>query len=319
MYRFPSRARSLALGAALAALPAVAQAADPAPSERAADLYRRATKLYAAQQLTEAEPLYREAWQLHQSYDIASNLGALELELGKPVRAAELLSHALRNFPARGRPEERAALELRLEAAKSKVGALRITVGAAGAEVFVDGRSVGRAPLERPVFVEPGVRVIEAKLAGYADARLPLHVRPGTSYGVQMPLAPPRAPKRSAVPLIAGGAVAALAAGTGITLVALAEGQRHSAQALHDTISGAGASCAVTSTRCGDLHAATSKADALGNTGIAAFALAGAAAAGTAGYLLWPRIKPVASKWFDVRPSVGIAPGGGGVALSGSF
>ena len=37
-----------------------------------------------------------------------------------------------------------------------KVGALAVSVSEAGAEVVIDGAVVGVAPLEGPVFVEPG-------------------------------------------------------------------------------------------------------------------------------------------------------------------
>ena len=66
---------------------------------------------------------------------------------------------------------ERRSVEELLAQARVKVGAITVRVEPAGAEVFVDGKAVGKAPLAGEVFVEPGARVIEAKLAGYEAAQ----------------------------------------------------------------------------------------------------------------------------------------------------
>jgi tetratricopeptide (TPR) repeat protein len=311
---------SLVAGAVCAlgvGLPAAASADGGAPTPRAAELYRRATRLYADKKLAEAEPLYREAWELQQSYEIASNLGALELDLGKPRLAAEHLARALREFPLRGRAEERAALEARLSESRKLIGTLHVKVSMPGADVLVDGRFVGRSPLQADVYVEPGARLVEATLAGYGDATLPFSVEKGVTYTVALPLQPPR--RRSLTPALVGGAFGAAALGTGALLVGLAEKQRSDAQGLHATIASEGQTCAATSTSCTALHAATAKADALGNTGIAFFAVAGAAAAGTAAYLLWPSLRPGGGRAPDVRASLGIGPSGGAVVITGSF
>ena len=73
---------------------------DDATSQRLADLYKRANALYGQKSLAEAEGLYLEAWNLKKTYDVACNLGALELDLGKLREAAEHLAFALREFPA---------------------------------------------------------------------------------------------------------------------------------------------------------------------------------------------------------------------------
>jgi hypothetical protein len=325
-------ASSLALAAAMTAAPAHADTAPPSesadtaslaaradtgsPAARAAELYRQATRLYAARRLSEAEPLYRRAWELQQSYDIASNLGALELELGEPRLAAELLAHALANFPARGRGEERAAIEARFAAARKLVGTLRVTVGVAGAEVRLDGRPVGRAPLPSEIFVTPGAHVVEASFPGYADMRLELRATPGVTLAVRLPLAPPAPPapppRRSAVPVIVGASLGLASAVAGAVLL----GTSHRADTLHDSIQRAGQSCAMASPGCSDLHAAAALSDRLGNAGVAALGIAGALAAGTVAYVVWPGAKLRAPA---VRASFGITPAGGAALLTGSF
>jgi len=304
-----------------AAAPAVAHAEDVPPgTTRAADLYRRATRLYADKKLLEAEPLYREAWELQQSYEIASNYGALELELGRPGLAAELLGHAISAFPVRGRAEERAALAARHAEARKLLGSLRVKVSEAGADVLVDGRSVGRSPLPSAVLVEPGKHVIEAKLAGHLDARLVMDVDKGSAFNVTLPLAPPPPPrKRSIVPVLVGAATGAVALGAAGVLVGVAEGKRRDAESLRGSIQASGRSCAVASPACDQLHAATARADVFGNTGLALFGVAGAAAVGTVTYVLWPSLRGAGGRTPDVRASLGVGPTGGAATISGSF
>lgn len=312
---------SLALAAAIAVgAPAPAQAAPPAPAARAADLYRQATHLYSSRNLREAEPLYQQAWELQQSYDIASNLGALELELGKPRRAAELLAFAVNHFPVRGRAEDRAALEERLSQAKSRVGTIRVKVEP-GAEIRLDGAVVGRAPLAPEVFVDPGAHVILARLAGYADTRVTFQVRAGAALDVRLPLSapPPPPPAPSMAPALAMGATSLLSAGAGVALIVLAQGQRSRAEDLHDKIQSAGASCAGTYPGCDDLRSATARSDLYSNAGVGLFAVAGAFAVGTATYLLAPRLKLGGGGKRDVRATLGVSPAGGAAVITGSF
>ena len=51
--------------------------------------------------------------------------------------------------------------------AKSKIGELRFNVHPKGAEILVDGVSLGTAPIDSPVFVDPGPVEVTAKLEGY--------------------------------------------------------------------------------------------------------------------------------------------------------
>src|SRR4051794_17070681 len=74
---------------ARAADPGSAPAVDKAASDRADELMRKGNALGNKDQWGEAEPLFREAWSLKQSYDIGGNLGIAEATLGKSRDAAE--------------------------------------------------------------------------------------------------------------------------------------------------------------------------------------------------------------------------------------
>lgn len=309
-------------------------ATEPERLAKAAELYRQANKLYDEHKLASAELLYRQAWEMRQTYDVASNLGALELDLGKPVAAAEHLTFALRQFPVRGKPAERAALAARLEKAKKLVCTLRVEVSVPGAQVLVDGKSVGVAPLVDELFIEPGARKIEAKLSGREDAKHVITAAAGSEHEVFLSLvparsaapapvatpapAPPSASKqsskppsrvagaskpapipappaaRSPLPAIVLGAASVVAIGVGGTFIGLAEASRADAVAQHDRLKASGVSCATPSPACTELTDHTARADMLGNAGIGVLVGAGVLGAASAAYILWPGKKPAA-------------------------
>jgi hypothetical protein len=151
---------------ALASTPAAAQQppvinADVLARQRA--LFDQGNKAYDQGRQAEAEGFYIEAWKLKKSFDVAGNLGNLEADLKKWRFAAELLAYALREFPAGGKPALREDLLKRQAEVLQHVGALRITVSRPGAEVFVDGVSVGTSPLPAEVYVEFGNHLVEAR------------------------------------------------------------------------------------------------------------------------------------------------------------
>jgi hypothetical protein len=172
--------RILAVCAALAA-PALASSpagAQPAPVinadmlSRQHALFEQGNKAYDQQRLPEAEGFYLEAWKLKKSFDVAGNFGNLEADLKKWRFAAELIAYALHEFPAGGKPAMRENLLKRMAEVQQHVGGFRIQVNRPGAEVFVDGVSVGTSPLSEEIWVEPGNHLVEARLPDFAPTQM---------------------------------------------------------------------------------------------------------------------------------------------------
>jgi hypothetical protein len=172
--------------------PAAAEKPGSAESAQQADEhFRRGKALLKAGQKREAREAYLAALRLKKSYDVAWNLGNLEITLGLYRDAAEHLSFAVRTYaPSGTTADQLEKAKQRLADAKSHVGSLLVSVNVNGAEVFVDGKPVGRAPLEDTVFVEPGSRVIEAKLARYDDVRQVIQAANGAEQAVALTLVP---------------------------------------------------------------------------------------------------------------------------------
>lgn len=173
--------------------PAFSQAASGGPSaaELSDALFAEGKALRKAGRKAEAREKYVGALLLKKSYDVAGNLGSLELELGMFRDAAEHLAFAVRTYASSGSTAEQVARARKLLAeAKKHVTTVKVAVNVRGAEVFVDGKSVGFAPLEDDLFVEPGTRVFEAKLAGHVTARETIEAVKGGERGVALALSP---------------------------------------------------------------------------------------------------------------------------------
>src|SRR5262249_54827081 len=127
---------------------------------------------------------FKAAWALQKSYDIAGNLGGVELKLGKYRDAADHLRVSPENYPPTGDEAKQKATERKLAEALKEVGRLHVQVNVNGAGVTVNGNDAGTAPLAGTLYVEPGPVVVEAKLGGYVDARQQVTVAKGTEQTV---------------------------------------------------------------------------------------------------------------------------------------
>lgn len=186
--------------------------ADVDVAQRADALFSKGKALYASGKTQEAYEALIAAWASKKSYDIAANLGSAELTLARYRDAAEHFAYALRTFPATGNKKQLAGTKQLFEQARAHVGGLTIKVSVEGAEVFVDGKAIGRSPLQDQVFVNPGERVLEAKLAGYEPSKQSTKLAAGGAQAITLLLAPTAPPPvASASPSPSGMASASAA------------------------------------------------------------------------------------------------------------
>ncbi|WP_437711431.1 hypothetical protein WMF45_40290 [Sorangium sp. So ce448] len=209
------RKRTMLLtGAALCALSACSLApatvlAQPAPraaaasgddegrgdNARATQLYREGNDAFKQKRWADAELLYLKAWALVRTFDIAANLGEVQIQLNKARSAATFLAFALRTAPPSTKPEQIARIRHFLDEAKAQVGTLRVRVkNAADAEVLVDGERVPEDAVKHEVYVEPGERTLLIRRAGYEDEVMRVVAAAGVTETV-MPELKPKAVK----------------------------------------------------------------------------------------------------------------------------
>lgn len=280
---------------------------------RADDFFRRANDLTRANKWSEAEPLYRAAFELRQSYDIAGNLGVAEFRQNKYRDAAEHLAFALKSFPVTGKPAARDTLEQTFNKAKAEVGTVTIQVNVNGAQIAIDGRPVGTSPLAGSVFVEPGSREIEASLAGHEPSRQKVEVAKGSTQEVSLKLEvkkekvaleKPRLvvrPKPWAPGLewyIAGGAAAVVGLGVGVGFTIAANGASADAEEIRGQVGGQSAcanQAATGSGQCAALYGSVENQGTFSSAAVAGFVVGGVFALGTAGLFAWTMLQPEAS------------------------
>ena len=303
----------------------------PQGTDKADELFARGNEAFDKGELEKAYALYQQAWALKRTYDIAGNLGQVELKLGKFRDAAEHLDFTLRLFPPTGKSEPREAIRRAFDAARKEVGALVLTVNVQGAAVSIDGKAIGLSPFDAPVFVDPGERTIEATLEAHLPTKITIEIDKAESRDVGLSLTPksqPPPPPRNVPLLISGFGVSLAAAGTGIGLMIAATNKGTEADTLlRDLVNGdpdGACPCGSDADRA-RLKASRQDHDLFFNVAVGMFVGAGVLAAGATAYALTPSFqrpqaksaRGVRAPWPRVVPV--IAEQGGGALLIGAF
>lgn len=346
---FSTFAGALLLGAAvLTSAPARSQStpAGSEASQHADALFRTGKELYKSGKLLEAYEAYRAAWRLKQTYDIATNLANTEFQLAKMRDAAEHYAFSIKNFPPTGGKAQLEAIKGQFDEVRRQVGALAITVNVEGAEVSIDGASIGRAPFVDEQYVAPGARTVVAKLSGYEPVKQTIQVakgaaqpvtltlvavaaapsstgEPGAGPAVGTTVAPTRdrAPARSIVPGVVLGGVAGAALVTGVALLIEGGLKRGDAHDVSDAIRSAQHSCVTGAgnfdPRCPQLNDTALSAGTFHNVGVGFVVGASAVAVGSAAYFLWPMLTSRRPSALRVSPAMSATDAG--LLFSGTF
>lgn len=326
--------------------------AQPVDQSSANAQYTRAIEAIDRKDYDEARRLLLDLWQKGKTYDVAASLGQCEFKLRNFAAAAHYMSFSIANAPPMEDPEVIERFKRGLAEAKSGVGTLHIKADPHPERLTVDGvpNEVSSWPAE--IFLNPGKHVIEAALgASVASRALEISAKgdyeiafelavskrgdvsgptsPSTLQQPAAPLPPPpeRATTRSLAPVWIGSAVAATGLILGIAELARANNAKDEAISLRaETSSTGGGTCLSPETndlraKCLDQRDATSRHDNALGWATGGFVVAGAAAAFTVAYLLWPSQR--AETGETKRTKVSLLPAAGprlvGFSLAGSF
>jgi hypothetical protein len=309
------------------AQPAPTKASTDALTDQARELHVKGAGLYDQGQYDKAEAAFLAAWALKKHHQIAANLGACEVKLGKYRDAAEHLAFFLREQPQSGNQDERQRTQALFDQVRPKVGAVTIKVDMPGTIVTVDGHEVGTSPLPAEVYVEPGRRTIEAVRAGDPGARATVDVGAGETREVtlalkRVPDVPP-VERPSPTPggpnakiLIAGGSVTGAALVTGVVLAVLAQRKGTDADTLLARVPTSVGSDPCQTNVCSTINDDRRAHDALAKGTIGALVGAGAIGGTTLAYALLAR-RLSSRHGTTVAPVVGTHVGG--VAVLGAW
>ncbi len=302
-------------------------AADPpAPSlalqSEADRLFEEAISARKADKLADAEALFQKAWALKKTWDIAANLGLVELKLGKLAEGAERVAYAIANLPPTESDSTRESLAKALAAARSSVGEVDVRCDTSGAEVWVGGQLRGTTPLAVPLFVMPGQVTIDVRKDGYTTERKTIEVSKASTHALRFALvkqtvAPPEMGPRRAV-WVTGAAVAGAGVIAGAVLLGVSAGTKAEAENLRDeTVAEHGSTACANDGLpvCKQQRDTLNRASTMFGAGAWSLIGAGLIAAGTLSYVLITRSKGAPT----VQAGAIITPAAGGASVRVSF
>jgi hypothetical protein len=279
---------------------------------------------------------------------MVGNLGRAELKIGKYRDAAEHLAYFLAEEKGLS-PADKDEYGRQLQEAKANVATIRVEVvqaggaRAEGVDVTVGGVSMGKTPIEREIFVDPGHVIVEAKL-GELGRKREFDARAGGNETVKLDLTPQTAPPpsqtvttpppppprpggtgsesnaRSYVPayVLGGVGVAGLIAGA-ISLAIYAD-KKNQAFVLADQALKKGSHCTGSNVvpECTTIDSTAQSADLFRGAGTTLLISGGIIAAAAAAYRFWPLS---AANGRGKRGDVGLAisPQGSVVVITGEF
>ncbi|MFS8065947.1 MAG: hypothetical protein ACMG6S_06210 [Byssovorax sp.] len=326
------------------ALGAHAQSEGGAPTSAATTLWEQALEAMHNQDFASACPKIEEVVRLR-----PDGLGA-KLKLAECYEGAGRLASAWALYALveplaekANQPDRQKTAHDRVEALKPKLAMLSIAVPDAvrvlpGLKITCDDQVVAPAQWGVPLPMNKGRHVIVVTATGMvrgeqaavieADgaARTVTLVQPAR---VKLPaeVKAPGSTKRSAAPAVVLGLLAAGGIGSGIGLMIQASAKDAEALAIGADLTAHYGACVVRwasydRKRCDQLHGKLEAVDALHDAAVGAFIAGGAAAAGTAVYLLWPSPRDKTMQQaaaHDLRMTPILGPTVSGLLVSGSF
>jgi hypothetical protein len=132
--------------------------------------FQLGVKLYMDGSFDAALAEFNKAYELAPNYRLLFNLAQVQVQRHDNVAALRLFNQYLEQGGSKIPPARRKQLERELIEVKARVAELWVRANVAGAELLIDGASVGRLPLKVGVPVSSGVRHIQLRKTGYETA-----------------------------------------------------------------------------------------------------------------------------------------------------
>lgn len=223
----------LALALPSAALAGDAKAPTKAEIDEARQRRDRGLKLYEEGAYDAALVEFERAYAIAPTYKLLYNVALAHRQLNDFAAAVRALEQFLRDGAGDVPAKRRADVERELTDLRARVATVSIAVSVPGAEVTLDGVSLGLSPLAGPVLTNPGKRTFGAKKSGFEQTATTIAVAGSDSPLVELVLVesekphiaaapaplspPPPAEPRRSVPWVAWGATGVLALSAGMT------------------------------------------------------------------------------------------------------
>lgn len=164
-----------------------AEPIDP-DQQRARELFERATEAYRARHLQKAISLVEEAYELYPHPGTLLNKALYHSEAGHNVAAYQSFLLLEGTYGSVITATTRGEVRRRLEQLRGQLAFATIATTPEGAEVAIDGESIGRAPFTEPVVLVPGSHNVTAGAEGYIPLSVWREVSPGETVLVELNL-----------------------------------------------------------------------------------------------------------------------------------
>jgi hypothetical protein len=146
-----------------------ATSSDAAPNDvqvgEARQHYQKGIELFDDQAFDSALIEFKRAYALAPSYVILYNIGVASERLRDFVTAVHSYERFLKDGAASIEPEKARSIKDQIALLQGRIARVRITSNVRGGEVFVDGVSVGKLPLDAPIEVNGGRRKLSVVLS----------------------------------------------------------------------------------------------------------------------------------------------------------
>jgi hypothetical protein len=169
---------------------AKAETSPPSPEENLTELRERAMRANDAGRWEESMKLIRAAWELRKHYFDICSLGQVQMVTGRWTEAAASYTICRRMLPEVMITHTKLAVERDWQRVRSHVGVITVTANVPGAEVRLDGRTIGKIPLDLPIFVDPGWYAVDVRAPGYASVGNVFEMKGGSSEAWDVQLEP---------------------------------------------------------------------------------------------------------------------------------
>jgi hypothetical protein len=168
--------------------------ADPPPSRRAVaearQAFTRGVEQMRRSRWAEALDDLRRSIELHPTRVARFNAAMCLKNLGRLDEALAMLEGLMAGSEGDTGPARVAIVRVEIEALRALMGQLVVTVDVEGAEVSVDDRVVGQAPLARPIYVLAGNHSVQARRTGGGTVEEQVQVQAGEVRAVRLVLQP---------------------------------------------------------------------------------------------------------------------------------
>jgi hypothetical protein len=171
----------------------LAQAASPSvgaqDKAKAKSLLSEGSAIYKKGDYAGALEKFEAAYAAYPSPKLWFNIGQVSRDLGRPVEALDAFEKFLALAPDAS-PDTLEDARSSVAELQKKLGQVRIECETAGAEIRADGKSVGRAPLAKPLWLTPGRHQVTGTAAGVAPAMEDVEISAGSMKSAVIRLVP---------------------------------------------------------------------------------------------------------------------------------